>query len=56
MSISIVLAGSVVVVLANRFMRCQFSSQFFKPTFVVVQETCLIVIYEYSRSYMHGIQ
>src|SRR5215469_4307740 len=51
MGVSVVLARAIVPVLAGRFVR----REFFEPILVILQQAIFRVIYEYCRSYMHGI-
>ena len=51
MRVGVVLASSVVLVLADRLVW----SQPFKPDFVIVQETAFRIVYEDRRTDVHGV-
>jgi hypothetical protein len=50
-SISVILTGSIVLVLRGRSM----GGQFLQPHLVIMQESFLRIIYENRRGYMHGV-
>src|SRR6266850_278208 len=51
MGICVILPGSIVMIVTSRFMR----RQLFEPQLIVMQQSTLVIIYEYCRSYVHRV-
>jgi len=51
MRIAVVLAGAVMAVVSNRFVRCQL----LEPVFVILMQAGFIVIDEYAAGNVHRI-